>query len=64
MATCSECAAEMDIDEFDVDRGDVVSCPECGSNLTVTHLTPVELELFKDDDDGDDADIAREDDGE
>ena len=51
MATCSQCDAEMDLDEFDVDRGDVVSCPECGSTLTVTDVTPVELALFTDEDD-------------
>ena len=39
MATCPECDAEIEVDEFDVDKGDLISCPECGSNLEVTtHL--------------------------
>ncbi len=51
MATCPECDAEMDVDEFDVDRGDRLSCPECGSNLEVVGLSPVELEQFSEDED-------------
>ena len=33
MASCPECDAEIEVDEFDVDKGDQLSCPECGSNL-------------------------------
>ena len=40
MATCPECDAEIEVDEFDVDKGDQLSCPECGSNLEVTSLSP------------------------
>lgn len=55
MATCPECDAELtDVDEFDVDKGDVISCPECGSNLEVTALSPLELEVIGDDDEDDD----------
>ena len=45
MATCPECEAEIEVDEFDVDKGDQVSCPECGSNLEVTGVSPIELDL-------------------
>ena len=44
MATCPECDAEIEVDEFDVDKGDQLSCPECGSNLEVTGLSPIELD--------------------
>ena len=47
MATCPECDSEIEIDEYDVDKGDVLSCPECGSNLEVSGLSPVELELMR-----------------
>ena len=53
MAICSECEADFDVDEFDVDRGDRLSCPECGSNLVVTGLSPIALELADDESDGD-----------
>lgn len=51
MATCPECDAEIEVDEFDVDKGDQLSCPECGSNLEVTGLSPIELDIAPDDDD-------------
>jgi alpha-aminoadipate carrier protein LysW len=44
----------MEVDEFDVDKGDLISCPECGSNLEVTSLLPLELEVADDEDDDDD----------
>jgi alpha-aminoadipate carrier protein LysW len=44
----------MEVDEFDVDKGDLISCPECGSNLEVTSLSPLELEAVDEDDDEDD----------
>lgn len=44
MAICAGCHADFDIDEFDVDRGDELSCPECGANLEVVGVAPVELE--------------------
>ena len=65
MATCPECDAEIEVDEFDVDKGDLISCPDCGSNLEVTSIAPVELELADDeDDDEDDDDEDDEDDDE
>ena len=42
MATCPECDADLDVDEYDVDKGDLLSCPECGSNLEVVSLSPLE----------------------
>ena len=49
LATCPECSAELDIDEFDVDRGDLLSCPECNQGLAVTSLSPLELEVALED---------------
>ena len=63
MATCPECDAEIEVDEFDVDKGDLISCPDCGSNLEVTSIAPVELESVEDEDDdtnGDDDDFDDE----
>ena len=57
MATCPECDAEIEVDEFDVDKGDQLSCPECGSNLEVTGLSPIELDLAPDEDEEDDDEL-------
>ena len=62
MATCPECDAEIEVDEFDVDKGDQLSCPECGSNLEVTSVSPLELDIALDDDEEKDDDDAEEDD--
>ncbi len=51
MAVCPECEAEIEIDEFDVDKGEVISCPECGIDLAVTGLSPLELDLAPDEED-------------
>ena len=53
MATCPECDAEVEVDEYDVDKGDLLSCQECGANLEVTGLSPIELDLAGDEDDED-----------
>jgi len=31
MIYCPECETNLDIDEEEVDEGEIVSCPECGS---------------------------------
>lgn len=50
MAICPACDAEIEVDEFDVDQGDELSCPECGEALEVASLSPVELELVSEED--------------
>src|ERR1019366_2001392 len=63
MATCPECDADVEVDEFDVDKGDQLSCPECGSNLEVTGLSPIELDLAAEDDDEEDDEEVEDADG-
>jgi len=60
MATCPECDADIEVDEFDVDKGDQLSCPECGTNLEVTGLSPIELDLAPEDDEDDDDDLGED----
>jgi alpha-aminoadipate/glutamate carrier protein LysW len=50
MATCPECDVDIEVDEYDVDKGDLISCPECGSNLEVTSVSPVELDVAPEED--------------
>jgi lysine biosynthesis protein LysW len=51
MAICPACEAEIEVDEFDVDKGDELNCPECGETLEVTSVSPLELELVSEEDD-------------
>ena len=41
MAVCPECEADIEIDEYDVDKGEIISCPECGVELEVVGLAPL-----------------------
>ena len=45
MAVCPECEGEVEIDEYDVDKGEIISCPECGVELEVVGLAPLQLDL-------------------
>jgi alpha-aminoadipate carrier protein LysW len=51
MAVCPECDAAVEIDEYDVDKGEIISCPECGVDLAVVGLAPLELDLAPQDED-------------
>jgi alpha-aminoadipate carrier protein LysW len=61
MATCPECDGELDIDEYDVDKGDLLSCPECGTNLEVVNVSPLEFESAPEDEEDEDDDLEDED---
>jgi alpha-aminoadipate carrier protein LysW len=43
MIYCPECETSLDVEEDEVDEGEVLSCPECGSDFEVTTVNPVEL---------------------
>jgi len=43
MVYCPECETDLDIDEDEVDEGEVVSCPECGTDFEVVTTNPLEL---------------------
>lgn len=62
MVSCPKCDASIDVEEEDLDEGDVLSCDECGAALTVASVNPVELESEDDKDTGDDDDDYDEDD--
>jgi len=44
MVTCPKCEAPLDVEEEELDEGDVLSCDECGASLTVASVNPVEIE--------------------
>lgn len=55
MINCPLCATEIDVDEEELDEGDSLICEDCGANLSVSSVSPLEL-TPDDDDDGDDDD--------
>ena len=44
MVACTECAAELNL-ASDVEVGEIVVCPDCGSELEVMSVDPIALEL-------------------
>jgi alpha-aminoadipate carrier protein LysW len=43
MLLCPECETSLDVEEDEVDEGEVLSCPECGMDFEVVTVNPVEL---------------------
>ncbi len=43
MVLCPECESDLDIDEDEVDEGEIVSCAECGTDFEVVTTNPLEL---------------------
>jgi alpha-aminoadipate carrier protein LysW len=50
MVYCPECETNLDIDEDEIDEGEVVSCPECGTDFEVITVNPIELKAVEGED--------------
>lgn len=61
MIYCPECETNLDIDEEEVDEGEIVSCPECGSDFEVVTTNPLELNPLDEEEEA--ADKDEEEDG-
>lgn len=57
MVNCPKCDAVIDVDEEELDEGDSLICEDCGANLNVSGVSPLEIspevETADDDDDED-----------
>jgi alpha-aminoadipate/glutamate carrier protein LysW len=53
--TCPECDADVHVDT-DADKGDILECEECGLELEIVGLDPVELDIPEDDYEDEDED--------
>jgi alpha-aminoadipate carrier protein LysW len=45
---CPECDTNLDLEEDEMDEGDVVSCPECGTEFEIITINPIELKPVED----------------
>jgi alpha-aminoadipate carrier protein LysW len=50
MIACPACDAEIDVEEDDLDEGDTLTCDECGADVRVVSIDPLELESVEDED--------------
>ena len=64
MLKCPVCGGAIDIDAEDVEEGDAISCDECGKNLRVAGVSPLEVESTEDLEEEDEDDDFLEDDEE
>ena len=60
VGTCPDCEAEVHVD-LDADKGDKATCDECGTQLEIVGLDPVELDIAEEDLDEEDLDEDDED---
>ncbi|HEV2299082.1 MAG TPA: hypothetical protein VGR72_11245 [Candidatus Acidoferrales bacterium] len=56
MVKCPECDAEIDVDEEEVEEGEILSCPECDAELEVLQIHPVHLNVISDEDEEEEED--------
>ena len=60
MVLCPQCESDLDIEEDEVDEGEIVSCPECGSDFEVVTATPLELKRVAGEDDEEEEEEEKE----
>ena len=61
MVLCPECESDMDIEEDEVDEGEIVSCPECGREFEVITTNPMELNPVEEEEEEDEEEEETED---
>ena len=61
MIYCPECDTNLDMDEDEIDEGEIISCPECGSDFEVITLNPIELKPVEEEIDDEDEEEEAED---
>jgi alpha-aminoadipate carrier protein LysW len=54
MVRCPDCSATIDLDEDEVEEGEIMSCPECEAELEVVSKSPVQLNSLSDEDEEED----------
>jgi alpha-aminoadipate carrier protein LysW len=47
---CPECGGVIDLEEDEVEEGEVMSCPECEVELEVVKTKPVQVNVLSDED--------------
>ncbi len=63
MVQCPECESDLDIEEDEVDEGEIVSCPECGTDFEVVTTNPLELNRVAEEETDEEAEEEENEDG-
>jgi alpha-aminoadipate carrier protein LysW len=64
MIACPVCEVEIDVEEDDLDEGDTITCNECGADVRVVSVDPLELEPLEEDEDEEGAEFDEDEDEE
>lgn len=56
MVLCPECESDLDVEEDELDEGEILSCAECGCDFEVVGVEPLELTKVSDEDEDEDED--------
>jgi alpha-aminoadipate/glutamate carrier protein LysW len=63
MVACPECENDLDIEEDEVDEGEIVSCPECGTDFEIVTTNPLELNRVEDEEEEEEEEEEESEDG-
>jgi alpha-aminoadipate carrier protein LysW len=63
MVLCPECETEIDVEEGELDEGEIVSCTDCGTDFEVVGVEPLELAAVAEEADDDDPKVADDENG-
>jgi alpha-aminoadipate carrier protein LysW len=56
MVVCPKCKSEIDIEEEELEEGELVSCLECDGNFEVASVEPLKLTKVSDEEEEDEDD--------
>ena len=42
---CPECESDLELDGYELDVGETMSCPECSVELRITSADPIEVDV-------------------
>lgn len=63
MVLCPDCETDLDVEEDEVDEGEIVSCPECGTDFEVVTTNPLELKRISEEDEDEEYEDEESEDG-
>jgi alpha-aminoadipate carrier protein LysW len=47
MTRCPECESDLELDGYELDKGETINCPECSVELRVVSLDPIAVSEVK-----------------
>ena len=62
MVRCPKCGSEVDVDEDEVEEGEILACNECETEMEVVQIHPVKVNSISDDEEEEDEESEDDDD--